>query len=391
MGVGTWVPPMASSSIIRTKNGTTWEDVTGVLGETTDVRAIVKWQGKVFVAATVPVAGGVPGLGGKCVVFGSSDPKKAGWTAVNVPGFGGSNAQIYELAVFNNNLYASTVNLQTGFEVWKTDGSSDPANPGKYLWKQVIKNGFGDTWNQFGMSMQVFGNYLYVGTAVGSGMVLKNMQVVGSRPFELIRLDKNDNAELIVGATKAFDPIEGGPEPRIPRNGLSAGFGNPFNVYAWHMGVFQGQLYLGTLDLGGFLTKALAEKPEVLELIPSLLNLSSSGLSGILSSDFLQDRLVAPLSTFLYDHFGGGELWRSPDGVHWIPVTLNGFGNPKNYGIRRIVPMSSMNFGNVLAIGTANPFKRRLRSLDRAETLTGGGRRSGTVWVPRSGNLLEEK
>ena len=35
-------------------------------------------------------------------------------------GFGGNNSEIYYLTAFDNHLYASTVNLVTGFEVWKT-------------------------------------------------------------------------------------------------------------------------------------------------------------------------------------------------------------------------------------------------------------------------------
>jgi nucleoside-diphosphate-sugar epimerase len=48
---------------------------------------------------------------------------------------------------------------------------------------------------------------------------------------------------------------------------------------------------------------------------------------------------------------GGFELWRTRDGVNWHPVSLNGLGNPYNYGGRTMV---STPVG--LAIGTANPF-----------------------------------
>ena len=59
------------------------------------------------------------------VVFASEDPASQGWTPVSMPGFGGDNSEIYYLTAFNNHLYASTVNLVTGFEVWKTDGTRD--------------------------------------------------------------------------------------------------------------------------------------------------------------------------------------------------------------------------------------------------------------------------
>src|SRR5262249_31944598 len=48
---------------------------------------------------------------------------------------------------------------------------------------------------------------------------------------------------------------------------------------------------------------------------------------------------------------GGFDLWRTPDGVRWFPVTRKGFGNPYNYGARNLL---SPPLG--LFVGTANPF-----------------------------------
>jgi hypothetical protein len=49
----------------------------------------------------------------------------------------------------------------------------------------------------------------------------------------------------------------------------------------------------------------------------------------------------------------GGDLYRTPDGIHWEPVFLDGLGNPDNHGIRTIesTPMG-------LFVGTENPFSR---------------------------------
>jgi hypothetical protein len=363
LGVGTWMPPMPASSVIRSKDGVNWEDVTGILGagpaelgyqSTTNVRELVEWRGKVYTAASISLPGGIPGMGGRAVVYGSCEPKKDGWKAVSLPGFGDThpNLEIYYLAVFNDCLYASTVNLETGFEVWKTNGSKDPANPGKFLWTQVIKNGFGDTWNQYGMTMQVFGKYLYVGTAVGAGMVRKGADVVGIRPIEVIRIDKYDNAQLVVGAYQANDPIEGGPDPRVPLSGIPAGFGNPLNVYTWHMAVYQGQLYLGTFDMSSFLTKVLATHPELLEQLLSSIPADTLNFPKLATDGMIPGTMISALFDQMYKYFGGGDVWRTSDGIHWFPVTLNGFNNPKNYGIRRLVPLND----EVMAVGTANPF-----------------------------------
>jgi len=44
------------------------------------------------------------------------------------------------------------------------------------------------------------------------------------------------------------------------------------------------------------------------------------------------------------------------DGIHWMLVTLNGFGNPLNYGIRRLFSVGNA----LLYVGTANPFTSNL-------------------------------
>jgi hypothetical protein len=47
----------------------------------------------------------------------------------------------------------------------------------------------------------------------------------------------------------------------------------------------------------------------------------------------------------------GSDLYKSPDGVRWYRVTLTGFGDVGNYGIRT---MESV--GDYLYVGTTNPF-----------------------------------
>ena len=49
----------------------------------------------------------------------------------------------------------------------------------------------------------------------------------------------------------------------------------------------------------------------------------------------------------------GFDLWKSTDGVNWIPVTINGLDNPFNYGARNLFLSSN----GKLYLGTANPFQ----------------------------------
>ena len=47
----------------------------------------------------------------------------------------------------------------------------------------------------------------------------------------------------------------------------------------------------------------------------------------------------------------GADLYKTQDGVHWHPVTLTGFGDVGNYGLRTMKSVE-----DYLYVGTANPF-----------------------------------
>ncbi|GAB6192178.1 hypothetical protein [Desulfocastanea catecholica] len=364
LGVGTWMPPLPFSSIVRSETGDhdDWEDVSGTLKNTTNVRGFVEWRGKVYVSASTP--GSDLGVTGGSVVFGSENGEN--WHAVSEIGFGSpSNVEIYYLTVFNDHLYASTVNYVTGFEVWKTNGAMAGD---KLLWTPVVKEGFGDTWNQYGMTMQPFGEYLYIGSAVGIGMVLKDGQPAGTRAIDIIRVDKDDNAELVVGAYFPVDPPTGWPTFRVPLSFMPAGFGNPFNVYTWHMTVYKDWLVLGTLDLSGTLLRSLQEllledPAAAMQLLQSMNTTSVTFTSlqlDILNKFDLHDTnqatAASQLIDYIIDMYGGADLWKTKDGINWQPVTLSGFKNPLNYGIRRTVSIPDESGKDHLYIGTANPF-----------------------------------
>jgi hypothetical protein len=267
------------------------------------------------------------------MVYASYDPKTEDWTEVSLPGFGNeNNVELPYLTVFDDHLYASTINYKTGFEVWKTDGTIDTEDPKgeRYVWTQVIKDGFGDTWNQWGMTMKGFGEYLYVGSSAGIGIVLKNGIPIGTRPFDVIRVGKNDKAELVVGAYIPRDPPPGWPKFRNPLSGLPAGFGNALNVYVWMMEEHKGWLYLGTLDMGNMVITDFW--------------------------DLLIKPIAGPVSEQIFDQIfkkdppsGGADLWKTKDGIHWEPVFTDGFGNRLNVGIRRMLSV-----GDLLYVTTAN-------------------------------------
>jgi hypothetical protein len=279
------------------------------------------------------------------------------------------------LAVFNGYLYASTVNYNTGFEVWKTDGTLLP--DGKYKWIQVIKDGFGDTYNQWGMTMVPFRDHLFVGTATGAGMVIKNGYPVGRRAFDLIRLDKHDRAMLIAGKSIPDDPPEGWRTFRKPLSNMQAGFGNPYNDYVWHMAVHDDWFYLATYDetshillmanaaLMGGLPPEGALPPPIQELRQGLEAMDPkqmskeersvvTGLIQAIDSRNAPDAVGGVQQMLAL--FGGADLWKSINGVHWTPVTINGFDNYMNFGFRRLLSLHQDDELNGLFLGTANAF-----------------------------------
>jgi hypothetical protein len=274
------------------------------------------------------------------MVYASYDPKAEDWTEVSLPGFGNeNNVELPYLTVFDDHLYASTINYKTGFEVWKTDGTIDTEDPKgeRYVWTQVIKDGFGDTWNQWGMTMKGFGEYLYVGSSAGIGIVLKNGIPVGSRPFDVIRVDRDDKAELVVGAYIPRDPPPGWPKFRNPLSGLPAGFGNALNVYVWMMEEHKGWLYLGTLDMG---------------------NMAITDFW-----DLLIKPIAGPISEQIFDQIfkkdppgGGADLWKTKDGIHWEPVFIDGFGNRLNVGIRRMLSVDDLLYVTTANGNTGDPW-----------------------------------
>jgi len=219
------------------------------------------------------------------------------------------NGPIWQMAVFDEHLYAITFSLTgDGPELWKTD---DPA-PGN--WTRVIQGGYGNTGNGF-MSVRPFGDHLYIGTAVYPPLFAAGMEVQGC---EILRVDAADNVELVVGKPRPEGAV--GPDEVWPISGIRQGFGQLSNLYVWYMAEYDGWFYAATCDFNGMVLDSLAES------VPGLIDLA--GL------------FLGPT---------GFDLWRTQDGVRWVKVTDTGFGGRDNYGVRnlKVTPWGFL-------LGTAN-------------------------------------
>ena len=272
------------------------------------------WKGGVFQGSAQNVAG-TP------TVFENADPARRRWRAVSRPGFGDpQNLTVFELAESGGALYAGTLNPHAGFQIWKTDARGRAP----YAWRKVIGDGaYRGNLNECATSMVEFRGALYVGTGIQNGGYDYKYRV-GPAGAELIRIHPDGTWDLLVGRMR--ETPDG---TKRPLSGYGPGFDDFYNAYFWRMAVHDGWLYVGTYKWTVFLPYLPLEKwPSHAATL-----VKSTGAERIVEED------------------GGFDLWRSQDGVHWEPVTLTGFDNPYNYGVRTMVSTPQGLF-----IGTANPF-----------------------------------
>ena len=326
--------PVPNPLILTSPSGDlgTWQPVNHTGLEGTNTRGMTVHQGKLYVGTSI-------GDPARAAIFASADPANDGWT--KVADFAGTtNTEVIGLKSFNDCLYVTTqgtLDLNTGtiygFEVWRST-VEDPANTDVLAggdWKQIVTEGAGDSRNYWGASIEVLDDYLYVGSI--SLPIFNGALAQTFKGFDLIRIDKYDNWELVIGSYPEFVGIPNSttPERGIPISGLPAGFGTPLNFYCWSLEEYDGVLYLGTLDLS-----------SLLSCLPKELLAETFGLFGLSQEQIMQmQEVIGP--------FAGADLWKTSDGITWESVSLDGFGNPHNYGLRTMVSGS-------LYVGTANPY-----------------------------------
>jgi SAM-dependent methyltransferase len=272
------------------------------------LRALKAFNGRLY---TLPTGrdSGVDGTHSalEAVVLESSDPLQGGWKPVSLPHFGDpQNVALVDMETFNGHLYVGTMNPSEGYQIWKTDAQGDPP----YRWHRVVTQGaFRGKMNEVACSFCVFNDNLYVGGAIFGGGYDRIYNIGPGAP-EIIRVHADDSWDLVVGEPRVTpDGL------KVPLGGLGPGFNNPFTGYIWRMCVHDGWLYVGTMVWSPFVRFASQGRwPEKLK-------------KWVASIDF--DRLL--------EFYGGFDLWRTRDGLNWIPITCNGFGNPYNPGIRSMV------------------------------------------------------
>ena len=365
---GSVLPQVCTNSLLmKSTDGATWQRVVTPPAMGCDSRAMTIHNGKLYVAT---------GLGERAQVWATDRPSTVAdnWDLVaDFTDHDPTNSNVTSLASFNGYLYAGTQNFVTGFQAFRSNARS-PAGPVLGGWTRIISHGAGDMMNYWAGTMTVFKNHLYLGTMSWPIKVLSGELAV-PKGFELLRIRSNDSWELLIGEYIPRMPPPGGAELRLPASGWPGGFGNFLNLYCWSLVEDGGVLYLGTFDATTFLRVLPApDFAALVDLTDEQLGhmvFALEQIIGLLEAHGVSEAYLEPyrrllealdvgdpdlvdwdeVQQILYDGFAGGDLWKSEDGDYWEPVTLTGFGNSNNYGVRNLVRT------NPLFVGMANPFQ----------------------------------
>jgi hypothetical protein len=299
-------------------DGTTWEEVLrlDVATGNTGFRTMQVFKGWLY-ASTVNEEQGAE-------LWRTQDGTT--WEAVPAAmhGFGDPlNTSFRGMAIFKRQLYLGVQNQSgSGGQLWRTrDGAR---------WRPVNQDGFGDTSNNSVHSLDVFGGMLYAGT--GNDSQLQIFRSSDGRTFQQV---VGTNAEV------------------------PAGFGIPKNQNAVQLFNYNGQMYVGTVDITlGFSVFRTTDGINYDKI--------ASGGGGDPDNYFAwrfadyQDYLWLGIGNFNTAGGEGGSILRSQDGrKNWETLVgfdgtyfSYGFDQPLNWGIRSI-----KEFNNKLYFGTAQCWK----------------------------------
>lgn len=325
--------------------------------------------------------------------------------------YGGS---IWDMVEYNNSLYVSICtgtednmpnnNTMQSFALVRGDQNAD----GTFTWTPVAgdqkKDGarytFGidpERTRSGAANLTVFNDYLYIGEyndeeialervlfsktgknadgQFGGGLDCRFLNANLDQSVNLYRMDKNENMELVVGnSTKMF--------PNGSLSGLKSGFGRNENQYIWRMEVYDGKLYVGTHDAssllecfgqfvnGNLLKRTPSEWKDQWSYLKALMKaLATVDPNGTGNPDTLAQTIkfsynfvfknitvrnmasAIKLLNYLRTAKRGFDLYVTEDGVNFETITIDGFGDPYNHGLRVFATTDQG-----LCLGTANPF-----------------------------------
>jgi hypothetical protein len=329
--------------ILRSSDGLTFEAIaprTGDLPGAPDspgFRGMVSYKDRLYVIASTTIWGAGPVLEADDPAGGLDNFRLATPEGV----------QLLEMQPYNGYLYVGTSSRQAepplgggliagfippkarenGYSVLKTDASGVPP----YTLTPVITDGGHKPLlaSEGVASMGVFDGRLFVGT---------------DWPPEIVRINPDDTWDLIVGDRRKT------PEGwKWPLSGFESGFGWFFNIHVWRLQEHNGVLFTGTGDVS----------------------------TGMHNSNWFTQRF-GPLMGF--------DLFYSDDGVHFVPLTINGFEDKFHMGVRTFSStpyglfLGSINYWDGLGIWLGDPeYQLRFPLVTSWMDETSGSRQAGLL------------
>jgi hypothetical protein len=320
-------PPMPPPRILRSTDGTTFEPIPqdpGTFLGDLGFRQSTFRSMEVYKGRLYVINGDIQGQG---AVLEAENPAGGNdnFRQITPPGM-----QVFEMAVFNGFLYFGLADRYKGYSVVKTDAMGTPP----YTFTPVVTNGgfLQPSPSMSVVSMSMLDDRLYVGT---------------DSPVEVIRINPDDSWDLVVGT-----PRQTPDGWKYPLSGMGTGFDWPLTSHAWRMQAHQGVLYVGTND----------DKTTTLSSIPVLGK--------------------------LFDWQAGFDLYESSDGYYFVPITLNGFGDKFQVGLRTLAStpyglfLGTVDYWYGLRIWQGTPGEVGAASLSRADKLPES---EGSAVVGRAG------
>jgi len=278
----------------------------------------------------------------------SSAQAVSSWQPIVSDGFGnGNNILIEAQEVFNDNLYTEATNYVEGATIWQ---STDAAT-----WTQVTSPGFDSAYganNPIVFDMFVFNDQLYAGTGnwtltPSAGQIWRSANGADWRLMAADGLGNPNN-----GGFTTFASFKGMPYAAALNrtDGLEIWRSDTGNNGSWARVAAQG---FGGGSAYWIVTSLTTFKGQLYATVEATLGTgaqvwrSSNGTDWTLVSDngFGDTNNYQTGSSVVYqsqlyvttlNNVTGAQLWRSSNGLTWVQVVGNGFGDSNNYKIESL-------------------------------------------------------
>ncbi|OGO41292.1 MAG: hypothetical protein A2W36_04510 [Chloroflexi bacterium RBG_16_58_14] len=238
-------------------------------------------------------------------------PNGMTWTQVEGAGFENlNNLGINTFAVYKDWLYAATINMTEGIEIWRSS-SGEPDE-----WSKVLANGHGNANNVIVNGFIEYRGYLYA--------MVENWGVEGD---EIWRTPDGENWEAVV--TDAFGATD------TDNYGLSG------------PSVFGSYLYVGTSNAitGGQVYRTQDGLTWTKVVGDGFGDMNNGKVESLIHFEGLLCAATGNETT-------GIEVWCSANGLAWEQVNLDGFGDANNMGT--MWSIGSLVYDHGLYIGMVN-------------------------------------